>query len=145
MLLTPHFLHVFTHGFATLRRVAAFDRFLELGTLFLCPRVARLFSRVFSILRMAVKEGVLQLAAFHHRDVGDLLSEGITVKFGSAHDLSGNLHKLRFSNALDAAAGFRSTSTAPICNLAGLAQLAGLGLSPAGASAGAAYHSGGER
>ena len=121
MLLTPYFLHVFAHGLAALWRVAAFDGFLELGSLFFAPRVTRLFSRVFRFLRVAVKEGVLQFAAFHHRDVVDPLPEGISIKFGTAHDLRGNLHKLRFSDSLDAAVRFGTAGAAPVGNLASLA------------------------
>ena len=95
-------------------------------------------------LRMTIKEGVLQLTAFHHRDVVDPLPEDLTIKFGSAHDLRGNLHKLRFSDSLDAAVRFGTAGAAPVGNLARFAQFARLGLSPAGTAAASADHSGRE-
>ena len=38
---------------------------------------------------ICVGRGVIQQAAFHHRDVVDLFPEGVSVKFGKVHQASG--------------------------------------------------------
>ena len=74
----------------------------------------------------------------------DLFLKGIAVKFGCAHDLSGNLHQLRLSDSLDATVGLAATGTAPVGHFAGLTCFAVLGLSPTGIAAAATYDSCGE-
>ena len=132
---------MFAHGLPALWRVGALDGFLELGSLFLGPRLTFTLGAVLGFLGVAVREGEFQQAAFHHRDVIHLLPEGITVKFGKAHQASGNLHELRFPDALDAAVGGTAAGASPVGNLA---IRGALDLPPAGATAAAALNPGGE-
>ena len=90
---------------------------------------------------MTVCEGKFQQAAFHHRDVIDLFPEGVSVKFGCAHQASGNLHEVRLPDALDAAVGSTAPAAAPVGNLAVRGPL---DLPPAGAAAAAAFDARGE-
>ena len=112
--LPPYLFHVFAHGLPTLRRIGALDGFLELGSLFLSPRLTFTFGTVLGFLGVAVREGEFQQAAFHHRDVVDLFPEGVSVKFGKVHQASGNLHELQFPDALDAAVGSTATGASPV-------------------------------
>ena len=70
-----------------------------------------------------------------------LIPEDITVKFGKAHQASGNLHEVWFPDALDAAVGGTAAGASPVGNLA---VRGALDLPPAGTTAAAAPDSGGE-
>ena len=132
---------MFAHGLPAFWRVGALDGFLELGSLFLGPRLTFALGGVFCFLSVAVCEGEFQQAAFHHRDVINLFPEGVSVKFGKVHQVSGNLHELRFPDALDAAVGGTAAGASPVGNLA---VRGALDLPPAGTTAAAAPDSGGE-
>lgn len=141
MPLPPYLFHSLAHGFPLLIGDHSLGLGLEGGTALCRPRLTLALGGVFRFLGVAVREGEFQQAAFHHRDMIDLFPEGVSVKFGCAHQASGDLHEVRFPDALDAAVGGTAPAASPVGNLTVRGPL---DLPPAGTTAAATFDSCGE-